>query len=112
MIEAVRRVSKAELRDFEFRMRHRYPKFAVRNFAYASSREWHEVEDKPYYYPIIFMEPPLTEAREVLGLDIDSVDFLREAMNKSLQQQTPAASRPFTLVEGSPYGDMSRVTFS
>jgi diguanylate cyclase (GGDEF)-like protein len=46
------------------------------------------------------MEPMQLGFEDVLGLDVESVPFLRSAMMESLQRRTPVASHPFRLVEG------------
>lgn len=76
------------------------PEFQIRSFSYDSGRLWRSMDDKPRYYPIVFMEPMPTESRDVLGLDMDSVPFLRLAMNTSARQGHAVATHPFRLVEG------------
>jgi diguanylate cyclase (GGDEF)-like protein len=48
----------------------------------------------------VFMEPMPSGSEDVLGLDVESVPFLRQAMTESLQRRAPVASHPFRLVEG------------
>ncbi|MDD5411982.1 MAG: sensor domain-containing diguanylate cyclase [Methylobacter sp.] len=76
------------------------PNFSVRSFSYDSGRKWLPLEEKDTYYPIVFMEPMRPGSEEVLGLDMESVPFLKQAMNESLQHRVPVASHPFKLVEG------------
>lgn len=74
--------------------------FSVKSFSYASDRKWQPIEVKPFYLPIIFMEPLPQGAEDVLGLDMDSVPFLKTALNESLSTRNPVATHPFNLVEG------------
>ena len=76
------------------------PSFTVKSFSYDSDRKWQALEEKPFYYPIVFMEPMPSGSEDVLGLDVESVPFLRHAMTESLQRRAPVASHPFRLVEG------------
>lgn len=76
------------------------PAFQIRSFSHDSGRFWRSVDDKPWYYPIVFMEPMPTESRDILGLDMDSAPFLRLAMNASARQGHAVATHPFRLAEG------------
>ncbi|BAN36653.1 hypothetical protein SCD_n02854 [Sulfuricella denitrificans skB26] len=76
------------------------PEFQIRSFSYDSGRSWQGTNDKPWYYPIVFMEPMPHESRGTLGLDMDSVPFLRRAMSASARQGHTVATHPFRLVEG------------
>ncbi|MGE5321202.1 MAG: diguanylate cyclase domain-containing protein [Hyphomicrobiaceae bacterium] len=100
-LEIVQKVAKSQLVDFVARKR-RYgiPNFAVKSFSYDSDRSWQALKEKPFYYPIVFMEPMPSSSEDVLGLDVESVPFLRQAMTESLQRRVPVASHPFRLVEG------------
>jgi diguanylate cyclase (GGDEF)-like protein len=100
-LEVVQTVAKSQLADFvDTRRREGNPGFSVKSFSYDSDRKWQPLDNKPFYYPIVFMEPMPADSEDVLGLDVDSVPFLQRAMNKSLQRRVPVASHPFRLVEG------------
>lgn len=100
-IEFVEAVKHEELESFtEWRRQQGLDNFTIRTFDYLSDRQWHPIEEKPVYFPLTFMEPPLPEAREVLGLDLHSVPFLREAMVRSSHINNTAATQPFELAQG------------
>jgi diguanylate cyclase (GGDEF)-like protein len=100
-IEVVETVARQNLPRFIARKRASgLSEFQVRSFSYDSGRFWRSMDDKPWYYPIVFMEPMLTESRDVLGLDMDSVPFLRLAMNASARRGHAVATHPFHLVQG------------
>lgn len=100
-IEVVETVARQDLPRFIARKRASgLPEFQIRSFTYDSGRFWQSIDDKPRYYPIVFMEPMPAESRDTLGLDMDSVPFLRLAMNASASQKHAVATHPFRLVEG------------
>jgi len=100
-LEIVQRVPNSELVEFVAgKRRDGFRNFTVKSFSYESDRKWQPLEEKPFYYPIVFMEPMPPGSEDILGLDVDSVSFLRRAMRESLLRQAPVASHPFRLVEG------------
>lgn len=100
-LEVVQTVRRSELDQFNQQQRKAgNANFQIRTFGYNSDRKWHAVEDKPVYYPIIFMEPMRPESAEVLGLDVGSVDFLRPAILEAVRKKRAVSTRPFRLVEG------------
>lgn len=100
-LEIVMRVSKDQLKAFvASKRRDGVPDFTVKSFSYDSDRKWQKLEDKPFYYPIVFMEPLPSGSQDVLGLDVESVPFLKQAMMESIQRREPVATHPFRLVEG------------
>jgi diguanylate cyclase (GGDEF)-like protein len=100
-VEVVESVARQNLPRFIAKKRASgLPEFQIRSFSYDSGRLWRSIDDKPWYYPIVFMEPMLTESRDILGLDMDSVPFLRLAMSASARQGHAVATHPFRLVEG------------
>jgi diguanylate cyclase (GGDEF)-like protein len=100
-LEIVQTVTKSQLAEFvSSKRRDGISNFTVKSFSYDSDRKWQALEEKPFYYPIVFMEPMPSGSEDVLGLDMESVPFLRKAMNESLQRRAPVASHPFRLVEG------------
>lgn len=100
-LEIVQTVKKGQLAEFVAdKRRAGIPNFTVKSFSYDSDRKWQALKEKPVYYPIVFMEPMPPGSEDVLGLDMESVPFLRGAMAESLQRRAPAASHPFRLVEG------------
>lgn len=100
-LEIVRSVPRAGLEEFVAEQRQRgFPDFEVRGFSFDTDRRFHAIGEKPAYYPVVFMEPMRDGSEEVIGLDIETVPFLRDAMFESIEQQSAVASRPFHLVEG------------
>lgn len=100
-IEVVETVARQNLPRFIARKRASgLPEFQIRSFSYDSGRFWRSIDDKPWYYPIVFMEPMPEGSRDILGLDMDSVPFLRLAMSASARQGHAVATHPFRLVQG------------
>lgn len=100
-LEIVQTVPQGRLAGFVAeRRQHGRPGFAVKSFSYDADRKWQAPQEKPFYYPIVFMEPMPAGSEDVLGLDVDSVPFLRQAMRASIRRGAPVASHPFRLVEG------------
>lgn len=100
-LEIVQAVAKNQLAAFVAKKRREgTPNFTVKSFSYDSDRKWQALQEKALYYPIVFMEPMPPGFEDILGLDVESVPFLRRAMNESLQRRAPVASQPFRLVEG------------
>lgn len=100
-LEIVQTVPKNDLAKFTLQQRKAgHPNFKIKTFSYDTDRKWHDTEDKPIYYPIVFMEPMRPGSEDVLGLDIGSVALLHPAMLKSIRKQGAVSSPPFHLVEG------------
>lgn len=77
-----------------------HPNFKIKTFGYDTDRKWHNTENKPVYYPIVFMEPMRPGTEEIIGLDIGSVPLLHPVILNSIQKQGSVSSPPFHLVEG------------
>lgn len=58
------------------------------------------VVDKPVYYPVAFMWPDTPRVRRVLGLDVDSVPYVHDALQRALRSGVAVSSPPFVLTEG------------
>jgi len=52
------------------------------------------------YYPIVFVEPTFTDGVNILGLDISSIEFIKDAMEGSLSSGLSNLSQPIELSEG------------
>ena len=108
-LEIVESVDRKELAAFvAAKQREGIPGFTVKSFSYDTDRQWLPPQDKLAYYPIVFMEPMPPGSEDVLGLDVESVPFLRRAMAEALERRAPVASHPFRLVEG----NLAYVVFS
>lgn len=101
MLEVVREVRGRDRQEFERYLQKSSGKpFAIRNFSYDSSRSWIIAPDKPVYRPIVLIWPDIPEARAVVGLDMDEVPHLREALLDARLRRATVSSTPFQLVEG------------
>jgi diguanylate cyclase (GGDEF)-like protein len=101
MLEIVRKLARSEVDRYTAQLRRTLsPDFQIRQFSYNDDRQWHALPEKDFYYPIIFMAPELPQSAKVYGLDIDSLDGLKNALLRSEREGTPASSEPFRLVEG------------
>lgn len=100
-VEVAERVSREERKRFtEYQRRYSHSGFELRAFDYEGERAWKAVADKPYYYPVVFVEPLTPQSRQLLGLDLDSPAFLRQSLYESAKNGGPAATHPFQLIEG------------
>jgi diguanylate cyclase (GGDEF)-like protein len=100
-LEIVETVPKDQLAAFvAAKRREGIPGFTVKSFSYEEDRKWQPLKEKLAYYPIVFMAPMPPGSEDVLGLDVESVPFLRQAMAEALRREAPVASHPFRLVEG------------
>lgn len=101
MLEVAREVHHDDRQEFESYLRQKWGRpFDIRTFSYDGSRSWSIAPDKPVYQPIVFIWPEIEAARPVVGLDMDSVPHLRQALHEALIRRVAAASNPFVLVEG------------
>lgn len=95
-------VKRNDLREFIASQRRSwFPQFNVKEFGDGTDRRtWQPVKKKPIYAPIIFIEPMSSNTRQLIGVDMSSATFLRDALNQSTQLQSSVATIPFKLVEG------------
>lgn len=101
MLEVARRIERTARPTFERAMdRQGHPGFSIRSFAYDRGRTWSPVGDVAVTYPLVALYPPLPEADNVLGLDINSVPHLRAALVTAERSEKAVASGIFKLVEG------------
>jgi diguanylate cyclase (GGDEF)-like protein len=101
MLEVAREVHREDRHEFESYLRRNWGRsFNIRSFSYDGSRTWNIAPDKPTYQPIVFIWPETEEARPVVGLDMDSVPHLREALVEARLRRVAISSNPFKLVEG------------
>lgn len=86
---------------FEQQMKRHFARdFQIRDFSFDSDRRWRIAGERPFYYPVIFMAPELSSARDVIGYDIYSDSATRAAIDESSTSSSPVAAPPFELVEG------------
>lgn len=101
MLEVAREVRDEDRQEFERYLRKNWGRsFNIRTFSYDGSRSWGVAPDRPVYQPIVFIWPETEEARPVVGLDIDSVPHLRQALLEARIRRVAISSHPFKLVEG------------
>lgn len=99
-LQIVQKVAQTQIVDFVALKRNSgMPNFSLKAFSYDSGRKWQALQEKAYYYPIVFIEPMRLASEDVLGLDMESAPFLKQAIAESLQRHVPVASHPFRLVE-------------
>lgn len=99
-LEVGLRVSHQNLDIFYPLIQKIYPDFKIKSFGYSSGRKWYASPRNLAYIPLVFIAPARPGTQDVIGLDLYSVDFLKEAANKATELNSQVASRPFELVEG------------
>jgi diguanylate cyclase (GGDEF)-like protein len=102
MFEISQRIAHDDRSKLEARMRAAgYPDFTIHEFGYDSDRLVRVSATQPAYQPIVFMEPQPADARDVLGLDLNSTSgVLGNAARQSLGRLEKVSSLPFELIEG------------
>ena len=100
MFEVATRVSDPDRPAVEQAMAAFYPGFHIKRFSYTGDRRWEVSPPAPFYYPLVFQEPLLPEQDNLYGLDLNSSDFLKAAMEASFARGRPVATHPFDLAEG------------
>ncbi len=101
-LEVALTVKQTDLAEFIARQKKSgFHQFKVKAFGYmADHRTWEPVQKKPLYNPIIFIEPMLPDTKQLIGADMDSAPFMREALNQAQKLGSSVATIPFNLVEG------------
>lgn len=74
--------------------------YQIRDFGLDAERTWKKASNRPFYYPVTFMEPPVESASHVMGLDVYADPKIKAAIDESIQTKRFASSAPFNLVEG------------
>ena len=99
MLLVVRKVARRNLAGYTAGVRSGgLPDFEVRGFAERGARVRQAAEDKADYYPIVFMVPETPASADLYGLDIDSLDELRDALQRTEREGVPVGSPPFPLL--------------
>jgi signal transduction histidine kinase len=99
LVGVAQRVEAPERAVFESRLRaNGWPDFQLRRFDYEFDRQWHPVPEKALYYPAVLVEPEREDTLPMIGLDMDAVPQMRDALLHSLQRQgaTPSDAFHFT----------------
>ncbi|WP_169125316.1 diguanylate cyclase domain-containing protein [Aromatoleum evansii] len=101
MLEVVEKVPAHARNDFERALAAQAgPGARIGTFTYQDGRRWQPVGEKAAYFPISFRWPETPESLPVLGLDLDSVPHLREALLRAEAGHGAVSTRPFALIEG------------
>jgi diguanylate cyclase len=96
-------VSKSQLEAFIQRQRKILsPTFQMKSFSNQPAGNAEPTTDKPVYYPIVLVEPMRPESEKTLGLDLETVPFLRHAMFETVKHQSGISTYPFVLNGGNP----------
>jgi len=100
-LEIIQKVAKKQLQDFIISRRlSGTPNFTLKAFSFGGHRGWEHPQDKPFYYPVIYMESLSSSSNEIIGLDVSSVPFLESAVTQAITMRRPVASHPFRLIQG------------
>jgi len=101
MFEIVEKVQHKNLKRFERNFKKNiYSDFKVKAFNYETTRNWTNIDKNTFYMPITFMEPFLDKSKDILGLDLNSNEFLIESLRQSAKMKSPVVTNPFNLIEG------------
>jgi signal transduction histidine kinase len=102
VMEISRRITNQERSSFEREMRDAgHKNFTIHTFGFDTDQASHPSVEKDVYYPIIFREPELPEADDVMGLDLsETSSILNDALRRSFRENKMVASRPFDLIQG------------
>lgn len=108
MLLVVRKVARRDLAGYTAGLRSgALPDFEVREFTGRGERARQAAGDRADYYPIVLMVPETPASAELYGLDIDSLDELKDALQRSEREGIPVSSAPFPLLDG----DLAYVMF-
>lgn len=101
MLEVVDKVPARARAGFERALAARVgPGARIASYAYQDGRRWQDVPEKAAYFPVSFLWPETPASLPVLGLDLDSVPHLREALLRAEASEGAVSTRPFALIEG------------
>jgi len=109
MIEIAEKVFSDDIEMFQKQKRDQgYEGFLVKSFSYDADRKWTGVDvSSKVHYPLVMLEPIMSDNKNLYGLDTFSIPALKPAMEKSRVNNVVASSLPFKLVEG----DLAYVLF-
>ena len=101
MFQAAQRVHAKDVPEFERRIsRHLDSPLKVRSLDFSQGLQLADVTAQKDYYPIVFVEPTFSDGVNILGLDISSIEFIKDAMEGSLSSGLANLSQPIELSEG------------
>jgi len=73
----------------------------VRRFEFGEGLMPADVNSHRDYYPLVFVEPVFQDGLNILGLDISSIQFIKQAMEHALSSGLANLSQPIELSDGS-----------
>lgn len=99
-LEVILSVKPKELREFVSRQRRTWlPEFKVKPVDFGPTKT--DADYKAHnFHPIIFVEPDLPGNKRLIGVDLETSEFLRHILYQSLKTGKPAATTPYELVDG------------
>jgi len=75
--------------------------FKIKRFDYSSKDFWQSVGGSTFVAPLVYMEPvPSVPGINILGMDLLSMPFLRDALIEAKKTESFALTNPFELYEG------------
>lgn len=103
MFQAAQRVAGSDIYQFEQNLSLSINEpMLVRSFVFGQGLLPVEQNKSFTYYPIVFVEPTFQDGFSVVGLDIASIQFIKDAMNEARSSSLGAISQPIELSEGEP----------
>lgn len=100
-LEVALKVKRKELPRFIARQRQSwFPEFKLKEFNEDASGTRPSVTNKPVYYPVIFLEPMQSDARQRIGADMSSAPFLNDALQQAIKSRSSVATVPFKFAGG------------
>jgi diguanylate cyclase (GGDEF)-like protein len=101
MFQAAQRVRGIDVPAFEQSLKETLSEpLNVRRFEFGSGLVAADVSSKRDYYPLVFVEPTFHDGLNILGLDISSIPFVKQAMDDALSSGLANLSQPIELSDG------------
>ncbi len=101
MFQAAQRVKGIDVPEFEKALEHTLSEpLNVRRFEFGSGLMPADVNSTRDYYPLVFVEPIFQDGLNILGLDISSIQFIKQAMDYALSSGLANLSQPIELSDG------------
>ncbi|MBL4818059.1 MAG: CHASE domain-containing protein [Deltaproteobacteria bacterium] len=98
----VARVGYSDVEKFESKMRlNKYRDFKIKEFDFDNDRRWMPVGKRQIYYPIVFLEPELSQnVPNLIGMDVGVSKGFKSALQKAIDTGEIVASKSFSRIEG------------
>ncbi len=102
MFQAAQRVKGIDVPEFEKALANILDEaLSVRRFEFGSGLVPADITSTRDYYPLVFVEPSFQDGLNILGLDISSIQFIKQAMDYALSSGLANLSQPIELSDGS-----------